>query len=597
MTTRSGSHIAHTLAQLRSAMRAASPPVDALLVPSADEHQAEYPPASAERRAFVSGFSGSAGDALITSEHAFLWTDGRYWTQAEQQLDESLFTLMRSGAHAVPTLREYLTRLPERSVVAVDARTIPWRSFLDLQQSLTPRGISLIDTPRNLIDATWADRPAHPAEPVRAHPPALAGASVQDKLAALRDDLARAGAEAHAVSSLDAIAWLFNLRGADIPFNPLFLAHAIITPGRATLFTNPSRLTDDARRSLANVADILPYDQFEPALLDTPALRWWIDELHTSARTATILLNAGRRIVERARSPIFAAKARKNPAELVASRLAHLRDACALIQTLRWFEREAPSGELTELDIANRVESDRRAQPDYLSHSFFPIAAAGPNGAIVHYRPTEESNRAVRADELFLLDCGAQYLQAATDVTRTLHPSTPTPEQRRAFTLVLKAHIALASTTFPASANGVQLDAVARMPLWREQHDFNHGTGHGVGISVHENPPSISPRAGALASLAPNMILSIEPGIYIPDHLGIRIENLYVVQAANDDASRLRFDPLTLLPIQRNLIDADVLTPDERAWLNDYHARVLRELTPHLDTDSVAWLTRTTAAI
>ncbi len=589
--------IAQSLAALRAAMRDASPPIDALLVPSADEHQSEYTPPAAERRAYISGFTGSAGDALITRDHAYLWTDGRYWTQAQQQLDETFFILQRSGSPGTPTIREFLSRLPERSIAAVDARTIPWRSFLDLQQALTPRGISLTDTTTNLVDAVWTDRPPAPSSPIRAHPPALAGASSPDKLAALHDDLAHAGAEAHAISSLDAIAWLFNLRAADIPFNPLFLAHAIITPARAALFLDSSRLTDDARRALANIADILPYDQFEPALLDTPAQRWWIDELHTSARTANILLNAGRRIVERARSPIFAAKARKNPAELAASRLAHLRDACALIQTLRWFERESPSGNLTELDVANRLESDRRAQPDYLSHSFFPIAAAGPNAAIVHYRPTPESNRPVRPDELFLLDCGAQYLQAATDVTRTLHPGSPTPDQRRHVTLVLKAHIALASSSFPASANGVQLDAIARFPLWREQHDFNHGTGHGVGISVHENPPSLSPRAGSLATLAPGMILSIEPGLYVPDHFGIRIENLYTVQAANDDASRLRFDTLTLLPIQRALIDADALTSDERSWLNDYHARVLRELTPHLDADSAAWLARATAPI
>lgn len=597
MTAKAHTAGSGVLAAIRAAMRAATPPLDALLVPSADEHQSEYTPPSADRRAFITGFTGSAGDALVLLDSAHLWTDGRYWTQAQQQLDPESVTLQRSGAPDVPTFREFLQRLPEGSIVGVDARTMSWRALLDLQQALEPRAISLIHTPRNLVDAAWPARPPAPASSVRAHPLSLAGVAHAEKLAALRDHLTRAGAEAHAISSLDAIAWLFNLRAADIPFNPLFLAHAIITPGRATLFTNADRIPPDVRAALAADVSIQPYERFEPALLDNPARRWWIDELHTSAHTANLLLTAGRRIVERARSPVFAAKARKNPAELAASRLAHLRDACALVQTLRWFERESPSGKLTELDVATRVEADRRAQPDYLSHAFFPIAGAGPNAAIIHYRPTPQSNRTVQPDELFLLDCGAQYQQAATDVTRTLHPSAPSAEQRRLVTLVLRAHIALAAAEFPASANGVQLDALARVPLWQERRDYNHGTGHGVGISVHENPPSVSPRAGSLAPLAPDQILSIEPGIYIPGQLGIRIENLYVVQAADDNASRLHFDPLTLLPVQRSLIDADALTHRERTWLNDYHARVRRELSPHLDADSAAWLADATAAI
>lgn len=596
MTNTSRINIHQTLVSLRRAMRASTPPIDALLIPSADEHQSEYPPSCADRRAFVTGFTGSAGEALITADRAYLWTDGRYWTQAQQELDPDLYSLQRSGAPDVPTIREFLTRLPEQSVVGVDARTTPWRTFTDLGQALLDRNIKLIDTGVNLVDQIWPARPPFPSAPVNAHPMSLAGASASEKLAMVRTALADARADAHAISSLDALAWLFNLRGSDIPFNPLFLAHAIITPTGATLFTEVSRLTGDARHALHGVSDIVPYDQFEPALLQTQADRWWIDELHTSARTASTLLGAGRRIVERSRSPVFAAKARKNPAELAAFRLAHLRDAIALVSTLRWFEREAPSGRLTELDIAARVEADRKAQPDYLSHAFFPIAGSGPNAAIIHYRPTPESNRTLRPAELFLLDCGAQYTLAATDVTRTLHPDTPSPEQRRSYTAVLKAHIALASLRFPSSANGVQLDAVARLPLWREGVDFNHGVGHGVGISVHESPPSISPRAGSLASLAPGMILSIEPGHYVPDQLGIRLENLYEV-LEDGSADRLRFESLTLLPFQRALIDLDRLSPDERAWIDAYHARVQRELTPRLDPDAARWLAAATAPL
>lgn len=578
---------AQTLVAVRTAMRVSSPPLDALLVPNADEHQSEYTPDCAQRRAFITGFTGSAGDALVTADHAYLWTDGRYWTQALQQLDANHITLQRSGAPGVPSLQTFLSGLHEGAVVGVDARTISWRAFADLHQALAPRNIALVDTGANLIDAVWSGRLPLPRAPVRLHPPHLAGESTADKLARLRDALAERSAQAHAISSLDAIAWLFNLRGADIPFNPLFLAHAIITDTRAILFTDASRLTDEARASLQGVADVLPYERFEPSLLETHATRWWIDEQHSSARTAAILESYSRRIVERSRSPVFAAKAAKNPAELAASRLAHTLDAVALINTLRWFEREAPASKLTELDVADRVDADRRAHPDYLAHSFFPIAAAGPNAAVIHYRPARETNRAVRADELFLLDCGAHYLQAATDVTRTLHPATPSPAQRRNYTTVLKAHIALASLRFPPHANGVQLDAVARLPLWRENLDYNHGTGHGVGISVHESPPSVSPRAGSLAPLAAGMILSIEPGIYVPDHFGIRLENLYEVVA---DGDALRFEALTLLPFQRTLIDSSLLTPEERDWLNAYHARVVRELTLRLDAEAPAGL-------
>lgn len=576
--------------------------VDAYIVPSSDAHQSEYVPACWLRREHITGFDGSAGDAVVTKDSAGLWTDGRYWTQAAAQLKGAGVDLYKVGAHGVQTWQKWLASLPEGSRVGVDPRTLAAGVFESLRVDLARKGVALVSVDENLVDAVWRGRPALPTEPIRVHPAEFAGRSAEDKLADLRAEMQKNGADAHPVAALDAVAWLFNLRGSDVPCNPVFLAYAIVTRSDATLFVDESRLTEGARLALRGVARVMPYASFEAEMrrLASSGARFWIDDQASSAWIASL---AGDRVVERSRSPVFFAKGVKNDAELRGMREAHRRDGAAMVRFLRWLEAECPAGAHDEVAISEKLRSFRESQDRYIGVAFESIIGFGAHGAIIHYRPTPGSAAAVTDRDLLLIDSGAQYLDGTTDITRTVHLGEPTREHRERFTAVLKAHIALDRQRFPRGAKGVALDAVARSRMWSLGLDYQHGTGHGVGaaMNVHEEPPRVNSTPTGFFPLHPGMIFSNEPGFYAEGRFGVRIENLVEIvrddRPVEGDTEFLSLRSLTLCPIQLKLVDASMLDDAETEWLDAYHARVREELTPLLDAEHASWLARETVPV
>lgn len=585
--------------RMRNARVEGGASLDAYIVPSGDPHLSEYPPGAWARREFLTGFTGSAGDAVVTMRDAGLWTDSRYWLQAERQLDPDVWTLHRAGAPGVPSWQEHLARLGRGSNVGVDAALLSLASFESLAVALRRRGVALHRVEPNLIDMDWPDRPALPREPVRAQPAGLAGRSTADKLADLRAAFARADADAHLVTSLDAVAWLLNLRGGDVPFNPVFVAAAIITSDDATLYTELSRIPADVRESLAGAVRLEPYEVLEAHLSSLgPARRWWIDDAGTNARFAALLGDASA-IVERGRSPVTLAKSRKNDVELEGIRAAHRRDGAAMVGFLRWLGPAVRAGGVDEWSAKEELERRRSSLDRAVGPSFATISSYGPNGAIIHYRVERESALPIGTDSIYLIDSGGQYLDGTTDITRSIHLGEPSAGQRDAFTRVLRGVISLSTLRFPEGTGGVQVDAFARRALWDAGLDYGHGTGHGVGahLHVHEWPPSVSSKPAARAPLEPGMVLSNEPGHYRAGEFGIRIENLLAVERDPDRPGFLRFETLTLCPIQTSLVDVGMLSPGEREWLDRYHARVLESLAPLLDGQDRAWLERATAPL
>lgn len=574
-------------------------PLDAYVVPSSDDHQSEYTPERWGRRARLSGFTGSVADAVVTRDRALLWADGRYWLQAEKQLDPAVWTLMRSGERSVPTLHQWLAELPEGSRIGVDPRLLPARSFDDLAKLLAKRGSRLVAVDRNLIDADWPDAPPMPRSPLRPHPPEFAGRSAADKIADLRAALRVKHTDAHVVAALDNVAWLFNLRAADVAYNPVFLAYAIVTADDATLFTDLSRVDEQVRKSLAGVARLEPYDAFEGALrVEAARRRWWIDEAATSAHIAALIGDPAR-IIERSRSPVTIAKAKKNDAELAAMRDVHRRDGAAMVRFLRWMFEAVPKGGQTETTLADRLQAFRAEDPRFIGPAFATIAGEGPNAAVIHYRPEAATARAVGADSHFLLDSGGQYLDGTTDITRTFHFGAAAPDQRERATRVLQGMIAVSRARIPLGTTGIQIDALARRPLWDVGLDYAHGTGHGVGaaLSVHEWPPSISPKPLAQIAIEPGMVCSNEPGYYEPGRYGVRTENLIVAVQDGETPGFIRFETLTLCPFHPSLIETSMLTLEEAAWLDEYHASVRAQLTPLLAGEDRAFLERSTRPI
>jgi Xaa-Pro aminopeptidase len=597
------SQIPNRLELLRERMRSVAHSrgvgVDAYIVPSADAHQSEYLPSRWKRREFITGFDGSAGDAVVALESAGLWTDGRYWLQASEQLNGTGVDLFKAGAQGVPSWQAWLAKFPDGSTVGVDPRTLTNGVFESLRNDLGRRGVALVALDENLIDEVWSDQPAMPSAPIRVHPPEFAGKSVADKLADLRAELAKHGATAHPVTSLDAIAWLFNLRGADVECNPVFVAYAIVTTDDATLFVDASRMTPDAKRSLQGVAKVAPYGEFERAMRDlaSKGAKFWIDE---HASSAWVFSLGGDRVVERSRGPVFLAKGVKNESELMGMREAHRRDGASMVRFLKWLEEAVPLGGQTELSVSRTLQAQRSSDERSIGVAFDSIVGYGAHGAIIHYRPTEESASPVSTSEVLLIDSGGQYLDGTTDITRTVHLGEPTSEHRARFTAVLKAHIALAMQRFPRGAKGVALDAVCRSVMWAHGLDFQHGTGHGVGaaMNVHEEPPRINATPTGFFPLHPGMIFSNEPGFYAEGRFGIRIENLEEIvrdeRPVEGDTEFLCLRPLTLCPIQLKMIDASMLTDNESEWLDSYHARVREELTPLLDEEHASWLAEQT---
>ena len=568
------------------------------IIPRSDRHQNEYVPASEERLAWLTGFTGSAGAAIVLMERAVLFVDGRYTLQVREQVDTSLFTI----EHLVetPPDRWIETNLTNADRLGYD----PWLHTVEsaerLAKACAAAGATLVAVEPDLIDAIWSDRPAPPLGAVMLHDLRFAGEAAEDKLARIRAELVKLRADALLVSDPHAVAWAFNIRGADVAHTPLPLAFAVIPQaGRPALFVDGRKLSNDVRDRLEGLADIREPADFVQALAALGQARKTVrlDQATAADALARLVTTHGGKVA-RGACPIALMKAVKNPAEISGARAAHVRDGAAMTRFLAWFDREAARGTLTEIDAVAALESFRRDTGLLEDISFPTISGAGPDGAIVHYRVTSKTNRGIAPGELFLIDSGGQYQDGTTDITRTVAVGAPTAEMCERFTQVLKGHIAIARAVFPDGTTGAQLDSFARQFLWTQGLDFDHGTGHGVGsyLSVHEGPARIS-KLGTTA-LRRGMILSNEPGYYKAGAYGIRIENLVlVVEAAavpGAEKALNAFETLTLAPIDRRLVVADMLTPDEMDWLDGYHARVAQTLSPLVDDETRAWLAAAT---
>ncbi|MDX2202071.1 MAG: aminopeptidase P family protein [Hyphomicrobiaceae bacterium] len=588
------------LARLRARMAAAK--VDAFLVPRADEHQGEYVPPCAERLAWLTGFTGSAGLAVVARTEAAIFVDGRYIVQAPQQVDTSAFEVrLIHGARLEDWLGD---KLKAGAVVGFDPRLHTETMMADLRSQLKTKGMRLKALGRNLVDEAWGKaRPAPPVGLVVPHPLRYAGKSAETKIAELQAALKKDEADAVVLTLPDSICWLLNIRGADVAHNPVALAFAVVpAAGKPELFMDPAKLGPEARQHLSPLAKLSPPSGLAERL---DALKAQGKRIRLDPNTAGVWffrkLARGKARIVRGPDPCVLPKAIKNAAEIKGSRAAHKRDGAAVARFLAWLDREAPSPQVDEIAACRRLEEVRAETQALKEISFDTISGSGANGAIVHYRVTTASNRRLKSGELFLLDSGAQYVDGTTDITRTIAIGRPTREMQERFTLVLKGHIAIATARFPKGTRGVDLDPFARRALWQAGLDYDHGTGHGVGsfLSVHEGPQSISRRS--MTVLEPGMIISNEPGYYKEGAYGIRLENLVLVtepeKPAGADREVMGFETLTLAPFDRRLVLPALLLPDEREWLNAYHARVAEVIGPELSPADRAWLTAATQPI
>ena len=569
------------------------------LVPRADEFQAEYVPPSAERLCWLTGFSGSAGTAIVLKDEAAILVDGRYTLQVTVEVDTAVFT--PGDGVAVPPHAWLASKVKPGDRIGYD----PWLHTLAgvrrLKTAVEAAGGELVAVEPNPLDTVWTDRPAPPQGRLVVQPIAFAGEDAAAKLARIGAAITAAGAGHLLINQPDSVAWIFNVRGRDVPHNPVPLAHALVpAQGRATLFVDPAKVDDAMRAHLAQVCDLAAPSDLLPALavLGDAKAKVLLDPAWTSEILARRLAEAGATVIE-ADDPVTLPKARKNPAEIAGTRAAHVRDGAAVARFLAWFDAEGHTTD--EITCCETLEGFRAAGGELLDLSFPTISGAGPNGAIVHYHSTRSTNRPIDRDSVFLLDSGAQYRDGTTDVTRTLAVGTPSPAMKRAFTLVLKGHIAISTARFPVGTTGAALDTLARIALWKAGLDYDHGTGHGVGshLSVHEGPQRIA-KTGAVP-LEAGMILSNEPGYYRTGAFGIRIENLELVHepraVEGGERPMLGFETLTLIPIDTRLVDTDLMNRDEIRWLDAYHARVLAEIGPLVDDATRAWLARACAPI
>ena len=576
-----------------------------LILPRADRHQNEYVPPAEERLAWLTGFTGSAGVTVVLADRAALFVDGRYTLQAAEQVDTSVFTIVHIAETSPARWLE--ANLIAGAKLGYDA----WLHTVDgaerLARACANAGATLVPTEPNPVDAIWTDRPAPPLGPVSLHDLRYAGEYPSSKLTRIRSEIAVLRADALVVSDPHAVAWTFNIRGSDVAHTPLPLAFAIVPQdGRPALYVDGAKLSNVVRHRLEESAEVRePADFIRDLAALGEAHRTVRLDQDTGADALAHIVNVSGGRVTRGPDPIALMKAVKNPVEIEGAREAHLRDGAAVARFLAWFDREAPKGNVTEIAAVETLESFRRDTGLLKDVSFPSISGAGPDGAIVHYRVTRSSNRVITPGELFLIDSGGQYEDGTTDITRTVAVGEPAAEwrdeMRDRFTRVLKGHIAIARAVFPDGVSGAQLDPFARQALWEAGLDFDHGTGHGVGsyLSVHEGPARIS-KLGT-TPLKRGMILSNEPGYYKAGAYGIRIENLILVtegpEVAGAEKPLNAFETLTLVPIDRRLIEPALLTPDEASWLEIYHAKVAEALMPLVDDGTRLWLEAATLPI
>jgi Xaa-Pro aminopeptidase len=584
----------HRLTALRAAIAARG--LDGFLVPRADEHLGEYVAESAERLAFITGFTGSAGLAIVLADRAAVWSDGRYTLQLEQETDGAQWERL----HLIDDKPElWLAEHAAGLRIGYD----PWLISADGLARFS--ATQMVPVERNPLDEIWADRPAPPMAPALAHEAAYTGEDSAEKRARLGEELRKAGQDAAVLSDPSSLAWLFNIRGADVAFCPIALGYALLNAdGTASLFMAAAKLPAQTRAHLGNAVALAEREALPAALAALTGKTVRYDPATMPVWFKTQLAEAGANIAEAA-DPVALPRAAKNIVEQDGSRAAHLRDGAAMVRFLAWFAEAAPQGKQTEISAAERLLAERAQELHFKGESFPAISGAGEHGAIIHYRVSPESNRAINANEVYLIDSGAQYLDGTTDITRTLWtgPDAAPEDVRDHVTRVLAGHIALSQVVFSEGVAGPHLDAFARSALWQAGLDYDHGTGHGVGsyLSVHEGPASIS-RAAKPVALVPGMILSNEPGFYLPGAYGIRMENLVLVRPAEFPAQKrkfLQFETLTLAPFDRALINPALLSASALDWLIEYHARVRAALTPLLEDapSARAWLHAATAKI
>ena len=589
------SSYADRLAALREQLK--SDRLDGFVVPLTDEHMSEYVGSYAQRLAWLTGFEGSAGSAVVLPEEAAIFVDGRYTLQVRAQVSADQWSYQSVPETSIADwLKEHA---PEGARIGYD----PWLHSRDwvrqASEALAARGAELVAVKRNPIDAVWDDRPEASKAHLIVHPEQYAGKSAAEKRTEIADWLAGKKADAAVLSALDSIAWAFNVRGADVARTPVALAYALVhADGTADLFVAGEKIGPEVRQHLGNGVRVHERSEFEPALAALKGKTVAVDPERAVAAIFEALEKAGAK-VRPVRDPTVLPKAIKNSAEIAGHRAAQARDGAAISRFLKWVEEEAPNGQIDELIASDRLEALRKEYPELRDLSFDTISGAGPNGAIVHYRSSEKTNRKLEPGTLYLVDSGGQYVDGTTDITRTVPVGEPTAEMRDRFTRVLKGHIAVATALFPKGTRGSQLDSFARRPLWEAGLDYAHGTGHGVGsfLSVHEGPQRIAPvgssQSGGDEPLRAGMILSNEPGYYKSGEYGIRIENLVLVvekQVEGAEKDMLGFETLTHTPIERRLIVREMLSAQEIDWLNAYHADVLAKIGPRLEGEDRAWL-------
>ena len=578
--------------------------LDGFVVPLTDEYMSEYVGSYAQRLAWLTGFQGSAGSAVVLPEEAAIFVDGRYTLQVRSQVSPTEWSYQ-----SVPetSTNEWLKEhAPEGARIGYD----PWLHTRDwvgkAKEALASRGAELVPVGRNPIDEIWKDRPEASKAHLIVQPDEYAGKSAAEKRTEIGDWLQKQHADAAVLSALDSIAWAFNIRGADVTHTPVALAYALVhADGTSDLFVASEKIGPEVRQHLGNGVRLYERAEFETALAELKDKTVVVDPERAVAAIFEALEKAGAKVVPM-RDPTILPKAIKNPAEISGQKAAQERDGAVISKFLHWIEEEAPKGDIDELKASDHLEALRRENPELRDLSFESISGAGPNGAIVHYKSSEKTNRKLETGQLYLIDSGGQYVDGTTDITRTVAIGEPTAEMRDRFTRVLKGHIAIATAVFPKGTRGSQLDSFARRPLWEAGLDYAHGTGHGVGsfLAVHEGPQRISPvgsaQSGGDEPLQAGMIISNEPGYYKTGEYGIRIENLVLVvprEIEGAEKEMLGFETLTFAPIDRRLIDADMLDPEELVWLNCYHAHVLAKIGPKLKGADLEWLQRACAPI
>lgn len=572
--------------------------VHALYVPSADPHQSEYLPDAWMHRAWLTGFTGSMGELVVGPRRAGLWTDGRYFLQAGKELADTGIDLMRMGEPGTPSMTAWVaSQLRSGQVLGMDASVVSMAAAAEFEGALAPRGIEVRFLRENPIDALWVDRPAESLAPVTIHPRRYAGETAQSKLARLRKAMKAAGVKAHVVCALDQVAWLLNIRADDIAFTPVVTAYVVVTDRGCTLYVDPLKMDRQVERELRPYTKVAPYRKVwtDLAALGRQRLSVWVDPATTNRRVADAL---GKASLHCATSPLVAMRAVKNKVQIKAITEAHRRDGVAMVRFLHWLDGAVRKGDVTEISAADMLWEFRSQDRRCKDCSFATISGFGPHGSIIHYRATKRSNGRLRKKGIYLIDSGGQYLEGTTDITRTVAFGKPTPRQKEMFTRVLMGNIDCTTTPFPAGTTGQRQEMFARRHLWLAGRDYNHGTGHGVGqyLGVHEGPHSL--KNIPTPPFVEGNLMSIEPGYYEDGRFGIRIENLAFVtkdeKLSNAARTWYRFQPVTLCPIDRKLVDKSLMSRDQVDWLNTYHRRVYRSLAASLGRDEKAWLRKAT---